>query len=247
MTRLARALIISPLVERRRRALVLVCLGGLVALLIAGCGGGAKPAVDPATVIDDAVPAMQGLKSFHFVYEVQKPQDAKPVQGLEIARITGDVTADGKMKASIDLLQNGIPLQANFVAAGDVHYIQDPTTQKWQSLPAAISPVGKLDLSTGAIQVLKKIDKLEYVGTEDVGGTKTYHLKGQVPPAEVAAIAGGSNATKPYAGDVWIGVDDHLVRRIRIVGAAGSGEDPETVRVIDISAFDQPVTIEAPK
>ncbi len=105
-------------------------------------------------MVAEAVPAMQALESFHFVYEVVKPQDAKPAQGLDIARIEGDVTADGKMNASIDLLQNGVPLQVNFVAFGDVHYIQDPTSQKWQGVPAALSPVGKINLNTGAVQIL---------------------------------------------------------------------------------------------
>ena len=44
---------------------------------------------------------MQALKSFHFVYEVVKPQNAKPAKGLEIAKIEGDVTADGKMKTCL--------------------------------------------------------------------------------------------------------------------------------------------------
>jgi hypothetical protein len=151
------------------------------------------------------------------------------------------------MKATIDLLQNGVPLQVNFVALGDVHYIQDPTSQKWQGVPAALSPVGKINLNTGAIQILQKIDNLEYVDTQDVGGVKTYHLKGSVAPAEVASIVGSVSATEPFEGEIWIGVDDHLVRRIQVVGAATASEDPKTVRTIDLSAFDQPVTIEAPK
>ncbi len=218
-----------------------------VGLFVSACSGGAQGNVDPTKVISEAAPAMEALKSFHFVYEVQKPQGAKPASGLEISRIVGDVLSDGKMKAAIDVLQSGLPLTINFISTGDTHYIQDPTSQKWQSLPAALSPVGKLNLSSGAIAILNKITKLEYAGTEDVGGASSYHLKGSVPPAEVAAIAGASNAKEPYAGDIWIGVDDHLVRRIKIVGAAGSGEDPKTVRVIDLSGFNKPVSIAAPQ
>jgi hypothetical protein len=110
-----------------------------------------------------------------------------------------------------------------------------------------MSPVGTLNLSSGAIAILQKISNLQYVGTEDVAGTKSYHLRGSVAPAEVAAIAGASSAKEPYAGDIWIGVDDHLVRRIKVVGAAAASEDPKTVRVIDLSAFNEPVSIEAPK
>jgi len=227
----------------------LLALSIAAALALTACSGGSQSSstVDAQKVVADAVTAMQALTSFHFVYEVAKPQNAAPAEGLEIAKIEGDVTADGKMKAAIDLLQNGVPLQVNFVALGDVHYIQDPTSQIWQGVPAAMSPVGKIDLNTGAIQILQKIDNLEYVDTQDLDGTKTDHLKGTVAPAEVASVVGSVSATEPFAGDIWIGVDDHLVRRIQIVGAATSSEDPKTVRTIDLSAFNQPVTIEAPK
>jgi LppX_LprAFG lipoprotein len=235
--------------KKRSLRSIILALAIVATLALAACGGGSQStsAVDAQKVAADAVPAMQALKSFHFVYEVVKPQNAKPAQGLEIAKIEGDVTADGKMKAAIDLLQNGVPVQVNFVALGDVHYIQDPTSQIWQGVPAAKSPVGKINLNTGAIQILQKLDKLEYVDTQDVGGVKTYHLKGSVAPAEVASIVGSVTATKPFAGEIWIGVDDHLVRRIQIEGGATTSEDPKTVRTIDLSAFDQPVTIEAPK
>lgn len=230
-------------------ALLVALLALLAAFLSTGCSGGSgsTQSVDAKKVVADAVPAMQALKSFHLVYEVAKPETAKPAQGLEVAKITGDVTADGKMQAAIDVLQNGIPLQVNFVAVGDIHYIQDPTSQRWQGVPAAMSPVGKLDLSMGAVQILQKIDKLEYVDSQDVGGVKTYHLKGSVSPTEVAGIVGAVTATTPFAGQIWIGLDDHLVRRIQIAGAATQGEDPKTVRTIDLSAFDKPLTIEAPK
>lgn len=228
---------------------VTLAIAILATLALAACSGGSQStsAVDAKKAVADAVPAMQALKSFHFVYEVVKPQGAKPAQGLDIAKITGDVTADGKMKAAIDVLQNGVPLQVNFVALGAIHYIQDPTSQIWQGVPAAMSPVGKINLSAGAIQILQKIDKLEYIDSQDVGGVKTNHLKGSIAPAEVASIVGSVSATKPFAGEIWIGADDHLVRRIQIVGAATTSEDPKTVRTINLSAFDRPVTIEAPK
>lgn len=217
-----------------------------VALLLGACSGGDE-SVDPVTVFADSATAMKALQSFHFTYQVSKPADAPPATGLEIARIVGDVTAEGNMQATIDVLQNGIPLTVAFVAAGPTHYIQDPTTQKWQSMPAAFSPVGSLNLNTGTIQVLERITNPSYVGTEDMGGSPAYHLKGDVAAADVAAIAGSTSTDKPFAGDVWIGVDDHLVRRIVLAGAATANEVEGTTRTIDLSDFDKPVDIVPPQ
>ncbi|MHB0979017.1 MAG: LppX_LprAFG lipoprotein [Thermoleophilia bacterium] len=217
-----------------------------VAFLLGGCAGGDK-SVDPVTVFADSAVAMKALQSFHFTYQVTKPADAPPATGLEIARIVGDVTTEGNMQATIDVLQNGIPLTVAFVAVGPTHYVQDPNTQKWQSMPAAFSPVGSLNLNTGTIQVLERIANPSYVGKEDVSGSPAYHLQGEVAAADVAAIAGSTTTDKPFAGDVWVGVDDHLVRRIVITGAATANEVEGTTRTIDLSDFDKPVDIVPPQ
>ncbi|GAB4249651.1 MAG: hypothetical protein Kow00122_07150 [Thermoleophilia bacterium] len=214
---------------------------------VGGCAKSEKPPVDPAQVFSESVTAMQAVKSFHFTYEVTKPEGAAPAQGSEIVRIVGDVTAEGRMRAVIDVETNGVPLQLQFVAAGQTHYVQDPTSQKWQSLPAQFSPVGKINLNTGTIQILQRIAKPEYVAEESVGDVSTYHLKGSVAATDVAAIAGATSTTEPFAGDVWIGVNDHLVRRIQLVGAATSSENPATLRTIELSKFNEDVTIEPPQ
>jgi hypothetical protein len=44
-----------------------------------------------------------------------------------------------------------------------------------------------------------------------------------------------------------IGEDDHLLRRIEVSGPVAEGEPAAAQRVVEISRFDEPVTIEPPK
>ncbi|MHB9150531.1 MAG: LppX_LprAFG lipoprotein [Thermoleophilia bacterium] len=227
--------------------LVVVLVVVLPAVLPAGCSSGDDSSVDPVQTLKESAEAMKSLQSFHFTYEVNKPENSPKSQGLEIARIVGDVIADGNMRATIDLLQNDVPFQVAFVAVGATQYVQDPTSQKWQSTPAAFSPVGSLNLNKGTVQVLERIGDAKYVGTEDVGGMQTYHLSGTVQAAEVAAIAGSTTAEEPFEGEVWIGVEDHFVRRIVVSGPATANEVEGTVRTIELSAFDEPLEIVPPQ
>jgi hypothetical protein len=219
----------------------------LVGPLLAACSDQPESAVDPTEVFVSAVAAMQEVPSFTFTYDVVAPDGSEPVKGTVITRITGAVTIEGKMKATIDLLNQGIPLQIEFIADGDTHYIKDPTSQKWQAIPANLSPVGRLDLSAGTIQILEQIGDPQHVGTEDIDGVQVYHMSGAVAAADVAGIAGAATTDEPFVGDIWIGADDHLVRRIELEGAATDSEDPETLRVIELTGFGEPVTIEAPQ
>jgi hypothetical protein len=225
----------------------------LVAMLLAtaattglGCGK-KKENVDPKATFAASITAMKALKSLHVTYEVKKPANAKPVQGLDIVGLTGDLTADGKMQATIDVQQNGIPLQIDFIAVPPTQYLKDPVSGKWQSVPAALSPVGELNVSAGVAQILDRVTGATYVGTEDRNGVKTYHFRGGVKGADVAGIVRAVDPTASFAVDLWIGVDDHYVHSVEMVGAATAGEDPKTVRSIELSKFDETVDIQPPK
>lgn len=230
-----------PVVAAAAALVLVLALAGLAA-----CGG-AGATVDPRTVLTEASAGMKKIQGFHFVYEVHKPASAQPGTGLEIGRITGDVNAQGSMQATIDVTQGGIPLQLKFVAVGDTHYIQDPLSQKWQSIAAKDSPVGSLSLSAGTIQILDRITDTSYVGEESKGGTKTYHIAGKVAAAEVAAIAGAVDTTNTFPTDIWVGVSDGLVYEVDIAGAATTNENPKIWRSIVLSNLDTFVDIKAPQ
>ncbi len=210
------------------------------------CSGNDEESVVPQEVFADSVEAMQAQESFHFTYEVEKPSDAKPPEGFDVVALEGDVAVEGRMRANVDLLQNGVPIEIEFVALEDTHYLRSPGASSWQAVPAAFSPVGNLNLGEGMIGILQQIEEPEYLGREEVDGTETYHFGGSTPAQEVEAIVQAVDRAEPFLTEVWIGVDDKLVRQIRLEGAATSGEPEATVRHLALSDFGQEITIEAP-
>ena len=137
-------------------------------------------------------------------------------------------------------------MQLEFVASGPLHYIENPTSGDWQAVPAALSPVGAIDLGAGAIGILERVTDATYEGREKVDGVETHHLAGTVQGKDIAQIVAALSAQGSFPGEVWIGVDDDLVRRIQINGTVITGEDAKTVRTVDLSKFNEPVTIEPP-
>jgi hypothetical protein len=219
-----------------------VLMAGLVALGAVGCGGGNQQ-VDPQQVLDASAAAMAQIAGFHFVYEVHKPGNAKPAPGLEIARITGDVNSEGGMQAAIDVTQDGIPLTLNFVQVGDTQYLQ---MGAWQPIPIESSPVGRLSLGVGTVQILEKITDAQYVGEGSKEGVKCYHITGNVAAEEVKAIAGAVDTTDTFPTDLWIGISDSYVYEVDVHGAAAPDEPKETWRSIVLSNLNENVDIQAP-
>jgi hypothetical protein len=225
-------------------ALLVTCaFGGLCA-----CGD-ENADVDPQMVLAAASVKMKEIQGFHFVYEVHKPESAKPAGGLEIARMTGDINAEGDMESVVDATYGGLPVTVGIVALGETYYIQDPISQKWTSVAAADSPVGQLSLSAGTIRILDQITETSYEGEESKGGVKTYHITGRVVDDEVKAVAGlvDLGVTESFPTDIWIGIEDSLVYEVDIAGAATKSEDPKVWRSIILSDLDIHVDIEAPQ
>jgi lipoprotein LprG len=213
-------------------------------LLLAGCS--ADDEGDAQQILQDAIPAMQALSSFSFTYDVQRPSDAPPIQGTDVVALDGSVDDEGGMRARIDILQGGIPLQIDFIAVGDTHYVENPITRSWQSVPAATSPVGELNLGASAINILEKVQDPEYEGRSEVDGAAVHQVSGTVAAEDVEGIVQALRVDHSFPVDVWVGVEDDLVRRIVLTGPATPAEHEDTVRTIDLSGFDEPVEIEPP-
>ncbi|MBN1321678.1 MAG: LppX_LprAFG lipoprotein [Thermoleophilia bacterium] len=225
---------------------IAVLLAMMALTCLAGCGEGGGD-VDPREVLAASSAKMKVIKGFHFEYEVHLPEGVKPGGGLFIKRIIGDVNAEGEMKATVDANYGSLPVSLGFVALGDMHYIQDPVNQKWQTIAAADSPVGSLSLSAGTIRILERITDTSYDGTQTKGGVDTYHITGKVAAEEVEAIAGAVNTTNTFPTDLWIGVDSSLVYEVKIAGAATPNEHEDIWRSIVLSNLDTYVDIEAPQ
>lgn len=218
---------------------------GLVALSLYACGG-ASQNVDPQAVLKASSAAMKQIKGFHFEYELHKPASAKPAEGLEVARMIGDINSDGNMQATADITMGGLPLSLGIVTIGDTYYIQTPPSQNWQSIPAASSPFGKLSLSAGTIQILDQITNPIYVGEQSKGGVNTYHITGQVTGQDLAAIVPTVDTTSQFATDVWIGVEDSYLYEVDVHGPATPEEPKGVWRSIVLSNLNVYVEIKAP-
>jgi hypothetical protein len=232
---------------RRHIAVVIAAavFAGLIcgtALFALGCGGSAAQ-VDPATVLSASAAKMKLIKGFHLVYEVHMPAGTKPGTGLEIARITGDVNADGNMQAAIDVTQGNVPLTLNFVQVGDTQYLQ---MGAWQKIPVENSPVGKLTLGASTVQILEQVSGAQYMGQGKKAGAKCYHINGSVPAAAVKAIAQSTTTATPFPVDIWIGVADSYIYEVDIHGPATADEPAAAWRSIVLSNHDVFVDIKAP-
>lgn len=253
----------------------------LVALLIAvaaACGGGDGGGEDlsagltPQELLDRSAEEAAGVESFRIALEAAGSvdlDDAGAVPGGELLAGDLDISGEGPVqppdRASLDLQVGlaGPTLQGNVTRVGDEVFVGVLGQDFRVDLPP--EQVALLDLSALYPTLVGwAVDPVETARVE-VDGTATVQLTSDLDPQKALTDLGpllqidGVTAEQAQAAVsegslvTWIGTEDLLPRRVRLVlRGDGSGLDGGLGAIAidltaDLSAYGEPVDIQAPQ
>ena len=108
---------------------------------------------------------------------------------------------------------------------------------------------GKLfNPETGIKAVMESSTDLSMIDQQHFGGALCYHIKGLILSEVLDSIAAGHAAEGlPVDVDMWIGVEDLLLRKVVFDGQICEDENTGIVRTLVLSNFNGPITIELPE
>ena len=230
---------------------LLAMLVGALALAAACGGGGEKAAPTPATlpqadeVLPKVVERVAALKSFHFRLEHENGLSPIPFD-LKLKTAEGDVQVPDRMQAKLETDVAGALLRVEVIGIGEEGWMTNPFSHEWQALPAGTSISAIFDPAAGIQAVARSLQEVRVAGVEKVGGDNTYLLEGQVDSGVLEAAAPIAEPGLTVNVKVWVGVDDYNIRQVRLEGPFAPGEPENIVRILYLSKFDEPVSIEPP-
>jgi hypothetical protein len=192
---------------------------------------------------------MLSIDSMHFVVELSGKLtylDRPPT--LALKRMEGDLVNPDQVRALIQVSSFGVTAEIGVIAIGSDKYITNPLNQQWQVLDPALGFYFDTSLlfdSEHGIQAI--LEETEWTfgepgASQDEG---YYLLQAQVPGEQIAPLTFGMVASGRVSVDVWVSRADYYVQRIELVELDSDPENP-THWVMELSAFDAPVSIEAP-
>ena len=244
------------------RAIVAVLLASLL-LIAAACGSddstdesassaatGTPSPPDPAVLAKDAADQIEAAKSFHFL--VEHENGGTPiVLNLLMSRAEGDIVKPDRLRADVEAKATQLGnanVKVKVVNVGDVAKVTNPfNARDWVTLPGENRLADVFDPGAGVTAALREAKDLKITGEDTVNGVKVWRVEGLVDGAALSAVA--STIAEPgytAKGTVWIGQVKPLVYRVRLEGPLGSKDPPNIVRTIDLSKFDENVSIELP-
>jgi lipoprotein LprG len=217
--------------------------GLLLALVVAGCGGGKEPpAPAPGVIVARDVERTAALRSLHFVFKVEHAPSGGP--GLTLTLAEGDLGVPDRLHARINGTFARTPIQSEIIIIGERSFLRDPLTKKWRPFAAAPNPGV---LVKGVPTVIRSARGLRNTGSEKVGGVDCYRLSGVVRADLVAPLVGVAASGRLVPFTIWVGKQDFRLRRVRLEGPVGKNEPDGVVRTLEMSKFDEEVTITSPE
>lgn len=193
---------------------------------------------------------MAQLESFHFAVQVTgAPVQMGPLIGspvpITLKHIEGDVVRPDQLQAQITVNTLGIATYIGLVRVGGETYLNNPLTGGWEQLPSdtgdAFDPSLLFNPDSGLPVLLPSLG-METVGFDEIQGELAYHLRArEVEGIDVTGFGGPKTVTI----EAWVGMQSFLLHQASITENTTGGNQP-TVWWLNLSAFDQSLTITPP-
>jgi hypothetical protein len=219
----------------------------------------AQDAQDAQALLSEAAANVAALESFAFALSTQNGE-TQFIEGITLQSITGAVKRPDSFyaEAEVDLILAKITIKmlsvdgrlwfTNPLEGGDAY------TEIDLSGAGEVDPTVLINPDRLILPALETVVNPVIAGTESLDGIETTRVEGTVDLSQVVNVsatpeageAGGFftlPASMPFAA--WIDTE-RLVRRVELTGAILEGEADDIIRRVDLSAFNEPVDIQAP-
>jgi hypothetical protein len=198
---------------------------------------------DAAQMLSDASQAVANLKTFHFV--LTQEEGIIPIPpNFDLESAEGNVVLPDSLEAELETDFQGINVNVDAIAIGGDTWITNPFTRSWQQLNVDLRDYA--DLAALIPALLPAIQEPRIVGETELDGVPVVQIEGVANSTDLQDALAFSLPDREVMVEVWLGADDSLPRRVRVIGQLISGESPNSVRQVDLSRLNEPVEISPP-
>jgi lipoprotein LprG len=233
----------------RQRSIFVIILAGL----LAACGGGpqATPTPTPAPrEISAAIGrATQAAQSVHFAITLTgKPVLADAGGVFTLNSMEGDLKRPDSILAVLSVSAGGGVAEIRTVALAGKQYITNPITRAWGCLDpgSAFNPAVLFDPQQGVEHLLQDgFEDITLVGSEDIAGAPSYHLRGTIAGTKLQPISMGLLGSGPVSVELWADAATMRASKLVLVDTASDAAAPSTW-TISFSSYGKTINVRAP-
>lgn len=201
--------------------------------------------INPVAALRRSGEVMKGLEAFHFRFHHEKG-GLELLPGTLIREVEGDVVKpDGLSVSFSGSVGTGFAIKASLIALGDEGYMTDPLTGKWTAGPTGVSALGFFDPSRGVEAMMSEVVQPALLRVDEDDGP-SFTLAGRLAAEALAPLVGKTLEGSIVQVELTIHAERLHLLEARFTGVVTPTDSADTVRVITLSGFDEPISIKAP-
>jgi hypothetical protein len=187
---------------------------------------------------------MESVRAFHFrLYHDTGTLEITP--GLAVDEVEGDVIRPDQISITFRGKLGGFSLESSMITLGDATYLTNPLTGTWEEGPTDLTPLGFFSPTEGIAAMTSQVSGPMLIASDASDGT--YSIGGRLPAAALSPLIGTDILENAFVDLVLvIDSEQHYLMEARFTGRIVESDREDAARVIELSAFDQPISIEPP-
>ena len=201
--------------------------------------------INPSSLLKLSGEVMEGLETFHFRLDHRKG-GLEFLPGLIINDIEGDVVKPDKISVSFNgLLGSGLAIKSSLIAFEDQVYMTNPLTGQWTAGPEAVNALGFFNPNQGVQMMMSQISQLTLVNSGPYANG-SFTISGRLATHTLTPLVGSTLEDSVVKVELTIDSRLFYLLEAKFIGAVTPNDSDLTIRVITLSKFDEPVSIEQP-
>ncbi len=228
--------------------IILLFAAALLATALFGCSKSEPTPVPPtpqataAEMVELSRTAMAGLDSFSF--ELTHDSGHTTLSGaLDLIRAGGLVATNGlDLEAEANIGRAFVRVEA--VVIGEQTWMTNPLTGVWSEIAPEDSPFSFLDPVRLVADILGDTQQPIYPASGPSNGEVV--ISGHIPAQSLAALVGSVEPNAIPNVVLTLGFSNNLLKKIVISGVVQPGDEPDYIRVITLSKFNNQTSLKPP-
>ena len=162
-------------------------------------------------------------------------------------KVSGVVSVPGRFKVTVEAESESPKsyLEISVITTEDAAYMTDIFTGRWNKISAETLPFNLTGLGQTLARIIDSVNQPHAIRTEQLNGTDTTLIKGQIFSESLSELVPGSAEGFPVELEFWLEPGGQL-RQVLIIGQVVATDAPDTVRKLTLDNINQPVEIEPP-
>jgi hypothetical protein len=206
------------------------------------CGYSGPPA---ATLLRQAKAAFDSTPAFH----MQLSSQGTPGSGLVLTGASGDAVRPDGFTGTLDVEENGLPVQVGVISTGGHFYAKLPFTGAYVVTDPAqygFSDPGKLlDPDTGISSLLPATEDPTIGSSTRYNGETLQEVDGTLPGQKLAAVLIDADPSQPVSVTYGIDLSTHQVRTVDLTGPIDQAGHDSTYHLV-ITDYGESVRVTPP-